>query len=65
MNTSMLAIFIVVSTVLIVSHYVSKIQLDQYASKPLKLYLIRAGIGIVPAFLLAGLLYYLLSMWIH
>ena len=63
MNYSIAAIFIVVSTALIVSHYVGKIQLDHYASKPIKLYFIRASIGIVPAFLLAGLLFYLLSIW--
>ncbi|PQD94332.1 hypothetical protein CYL18_14970 [Pradoshia eiseniae] len=65
MNTGLAAVFIVLSTLWIVSHYVNKIPLDHYASNPIKLYLIRAGIGIVPAFLLSGLLYYLLTIWIH
>ena len=62
MVNSTVVFFIVVSTILIVSHYVSKIQLDNYTSKPVKLYLIRASIGIIPAFFLASFLYVILGL---
>ena len=61
-HSSIVAVFIVVSTILVVSHYVGKIQLDQYANKPVKLFLVRASIGVIPAFFMAGLLYFIIAM---
>ena len=59
---STVVVFIVVSTILIVTHYVTKIRLDYYSDKPVRLYLIRASIGIIPAFLLASLLFYMFAL---
>ena len=59
---SIVAVLIVVSTILVVSRYVGKIELDRYANKPGKLLLVRASIGVIPAFLMAGLLYFIIAM---
>ncbi|MGE7184098.1 hypothetical protein ACQKKK_08865 [Peribacillus sp. NPDC006672] len=61
---STVVFFIVVSTILIVAHYVTKIKLDSYTDQPVKLYLIRASIGIVPAFLLASLLFFMFALFV-
>jgi len=62
MISSTVAIFITVSSILVGLHYVKRLELAQYQSNSLKLYLARAGIAVVPVFLGAALLYFLLSL---
>ncbi len=63
MINSTIAIFITVSSIIIVSYFVSKIQLGHYTSSPVKQYMIRASIGIIPVVLLASFLYVMLSLF--
>ncbi len=60
--SSTVAIFITVATVFKVSEYVQKLKFAKYQSSSVKLYLARAGVGTVLAFVLSATLYFLLSL---
>ena len=55
---SLFAIAIIIFSVLIVTHFVNKID---FTSSGIKLYFTRAGIGIIPVFLLSTTLYFLMN----
>lgn len=58
---STVAILVTVASVIVVSSYVKKLKFPQFQSSSVKLYLARAGVGIVPVIVLSALLYFLLS----
>jgi hypothetical protein len=62
MTSSTVAIFITVSLIFAGLYYVKQLELAQYQSNAMKLYLVRAGIAVVPVFLGATLLYFFLSL---
>ena len=62
MISSTVAIFITVASILVVFHYVQKLEFARFQSSGVKLYLARAGVGIVPVILLSTLLFFLLSL---
>ena len=62
MISSTVAILITASAILVGVYYVNQLELTRYQSSPVKLYLVRASIGVVPVFIGAMLLYFLLSL---
>ena len=59
--SSTVAILVTVASIIVVSYYVKSLRLPQFQSSSVKLYLARAGVGIVPVIVLSALLYFLLS----
>jgi hypothetical protein len=60
--SSTVAIFIGIASMFIVLEYVQKLKFAKYQSSSVKLYLARAGVGTVLAFVLSATLYFLLSL---
>ncbi len=63
MISSTVAILVAVASILVVSNYVKKLKFTKYESSSVKLYLVRAGVGIVPVILLASMVYFLLNFY--
>ncbi len=61
MLSSTVAIFSTVVSILVVYYYVQNLEFARYQSSSVKLYVARAGVGIVPVILLSTSLYFLLS----
>lgn len=50
-----------VASIIVVSNYVKKLKFTKYQSSSVKLYLARAGVGIIPVIVLSTMLYFLLN----
>ena len=57
--SSTVAILVTVASIILVSYYVQKLKFAQFQSISVKLYLARAGVGIVPVIVLSAILYFL------